>query len=59
MIKNKGQFQKGYSFVDVYKNYGTESQCAEALFKWRWPSGFRCPLGGSGRHSVVKTRKNS
>jgi transposase-like protein len=52
MIKNKVQFQKGYSLVDLYRNYG-----AEALFNWRWPLGFRCPHCGSGRHSVVKTRK--
>jgi transposase-like protein len=40
-----------------FKDYGTEKQCAEALFKWRWPSGFSCPHCGSSLHSVVKTRK--
>jgi len=57
MCKNKVQFQAGYSLIELFKNYGTENQCAEALFKWRWPAGFRCPQCGSGRHSVVKTRK--
>jgi transposase-like protein len=57
MCKNKVQFQAGYSLIELFKNYGTENQCVEALFKWRWPSGFRCPQCGSGRHSVVKTRK--
>jgi transposase-like protein len=57
MSKNQVQFQKGYSLLDVFKNYGTEDQCAEALFKWRWPDGFRCPWCGSGFHSVLKTRK--
>jgi transposase-like protein len=57
MSKNKVQFQTGYSLIELFKNYGTENQCAEALFKWRWPAGFRCPQCGSGRHSVVKTRK--
>jgi transposase-like protein len=57
MCKNKVQFQKGYSLADLIKNYGTEAQCAEALFKWRWPDGFRCPDCGSGQYSVVKTRK--
>jgi transposase-like protein len=57
MPKNKVQFQRGYSLLELFKDYGTENQCSEALFKWRWPSGFRCPHCGSGRHSVVKTRK--
>jgi len=57
MSKNQVQFQKGYSLSDFFKNYGTENQCAEALFKWRWPDGFRCPWCGSARHTLVKTRQ--
>jgi len=57
MPKNKEQFQRGYSLLELFKGYGTETQCAEALCKWRWSSGFRCPHCGSGRHSDVKTRK--
>ncbi len=57
MSKNKVQFQKGYSLQDLFKNYGTERQCAEALFNWRCPSGFRCPHCGSVRHSIIKTRE--
>jgi transposase-like protein len=38
------------------KRYGTESQCAEALFQARWPSGFQCPGCGGRRYSVIKTR---
>jgi transposase-like protein len=57
MSKNQVQFQKGYNLLDLFKNYGTEAQCVEALFKWRWPDGFRCPQCGSGAHSVIKTRK--
>lgn len=56
MSKNKVQFQPGYSLIELFKNYGTENQCIEALFKWRWPCGFRCPYCGSGRHSVIQTR---
>ena len=56
MSKNQVQFQKGYSMVDFIKAYGTEEQCSQALFKWRWPDGFRCPDCGSGRYTVIKTR---
>ena len=56
MKKNPIQFQKGFSLMDFLKRYGTEAQCAEALFQARWPSGFQCPRCGGGRYSVVKTR---
>lgn len=56
MGKNKVQFQKGYSLADFIKDYGTEEQCSEALFKWRWPNGFCCPDCGSSRYAVIKTR---
>ena len=29
--------------------YGTEEQCHEALHRWRWPNGFRCPHCGHDR----------
>ncbi len=32
MLKNKVQFQPGYSLLELFKDYGTEQQCAEALF---------------------------
>jgi transposase-like protein len=54
--KNQVQFQKGFSLVDFMEHYGTEAQCADALFKARWPSGFQCPACGGRRHSLVKTR---
>ena len=56
MSKNKVQFQKGYSLADFLKDYGTETQCSQALFKWRWPDGFRCADCGSDRYTVIKTR---
>ena len=59
MSKNKVQFQTGYSLIELFKNYGTENQCADALFKWRWPVVFRCPQCGSGRHSVVKQENST
>lgn len=56
MKKNPIQFQKGVSLTDFMKQYGTESQCAEALFHARWPSGFQCPGCGGHRHSTIKSR---
>ncbi|ATG90053.1 hypothetical protein MKLM6_1816 [Methylomonas koyamae] len=33
MKKNPIQFQKGFSLTDFMKRYGSEIQCAEALFR--------------------------
>ena len=44
MAKNRVQFQKGLSFRDFQKQFGTEAQCREAVFRHRWPQGFRCPV---------------
>jgi len=57
MSKNKVQFQKGYGLAEFIRDYGTEEQCAGALFKWRWPDGFRCPHCGHDRHCALKSRK--
>lgn len=56
MKKNEVQFQKGFSLTDFMGKYGTEAQCAKALFQARWPSGFRCPSCGGPRYSMIKTR---
>ena len=56
MAMNRIQFQPGLSLPAFVEQFGTEAQCADALFKARWPSGFRCPACGCGRHSLVKTR---
>jgi hypothetical protein len=40
MSKNKVQFQKGMSLPDFLKEYGTEVQCREMVFRSRWPKGF-------------------
>ena len=57
MAKNKIQFQAGYSLFELFQNYGTEEQCHQALYKWRWPSGFNCPECGCQQYCVIKTRR--
>jgi transposase-like protein len=44
------------SDADFDRLYGNEEQCREALFTWRWPKGFLCPVCGGDKHSVIKTR---
>jgi transposase-like protein len=56
MARNKVQFQKGLSEVQFAALYGTEAQCREVVMRWRWPSGFVCPVCGGKQHSVIKTR---
>lgn len=57
MAQNKVQFQKGMSLPDFLKLYGTEEQCFNALFDWRWPNGFVCPECGSTKSCQLATRK--
>jgi transposase-like protein len=37
------QRQKGLDLITFQARLGTEEQCREALFRHRWPQGFRCP----------------
>jgi len=55
-MKNKVQFQKGYSLFQFMKDYGTEEKCRNALFKWRWPKGYACPECGSQSYCTLKSR---
>ena len=43
MVRNPVQFQKGISLSEFLALYGTEDQCFDALYRWRWPKGFQCP----------------
>ena len=29
--------------MDFIHSYGSEAQCHDALYRWRWPEGFCCP----------------
>jgi hypothetical protein len=55
-MKNKIQFQKGVSLAEFIRDYGTEAQCREALFQWRWPQGYVCPHCGGNSYCVLKRR---
>ena len=56
MARNKVQFQKGLSEAQFAVLYGTEDQCREAVMRWRWPSGFVCPVCAGQHHSLIKTQ---
>ena len=43
MPKNRIQFQKGFSFSQFQQRFGSEEQCWQALFRIKFPQGFRCP----------------
>ena len=57
MARNKVQFQKGVSLNDFIKQYGTEAQCFDALYAWRWPKGFQCPACGHDKCCQLTNRK--
>ena len=57
MQRNRVQFQKGLSLGAFLQRYGSEPQCAEAIFKARWPRGYRCRACGSRSHCRLRTRK--
>lgn len=40
---NVVQFQPGLSLTEFMDRYGTEAKCYRALYRCRWPKGFRCP----------------
>jgi transposase-like protein len=56
MSKNMIQHQHGYSLLELFKNYGTEKQCVDALFGWKWPNGFTCSKCGSKSYCSLKSR---
>lgn len=57
MPRNKVQFQKGISLNEFIKKYGTDDQCFDALYKWRWPDGFICPSCGHNKCCELNSRK--
>lgn len=56
MSKNQIQFQNGYSLPELFNDYGSEEQCKQALFQWKWPDGFICPKCSSTSFCTLKSR---
>jgi hypothetical protein len=54
MAMNRIQFQSGMSLFEHFQHFGTETQCAAALERTRWPNGFRCPRCGGAAHCVLR-----
>ena len=57
MARNKVQFQKGVSLNEFLSQYGTEEQCFNALYAWRWPEGFVCPNCNHDKCCQLTSRK--
>ena len=58
MARNPVQLpQKGISLNAFLSLYGTEDQCFDALYQWRWPNGFLCPHCGHDRCCQLNSRK--
>lgn len=54
MAMNRIQFQPGLSMPAFLKDFGTETQCEQALEAARWPEGFHCPRCHGTAHYVVR-----
>lgn len=54
MAMNPIQFQPGLSLAKFVAQYGTEAKCRRALYRARWPKGFRCPSCGDRRRSTFR-----
>ncbi len=57
MAKNQVQFQRGYGLFEFMNDYGTEAQCEQTLFQWRFPDGYVCRECGHTTYCHLKCRK--
>lgn len=46
-----------YSLIEFQSKYGTEESCEQALFRLKWPDGFKCPKCGFCHCTVVGGRR--
>jgi len=58
MPMNMIQCQRGLCLTEFLQQFGTEAKYRAALYRWRSPSGFRCPeCGGQHRSSFRRGRQ--
>ncbi len=57
MTRSPVQFQRGIRLSQVLSRSGTEHQCRDARYRWRWPHGFVCPPCGHDRARQLTTHK--
>ena len=57
MAHSPARLRNNLGVNEFLGHYGNESQCLDALFKWRWPHGFRCPHCGHDRCCQLSLRK--
>ncbi len=57
MARNKIQFQEGISLPEFIKYYGTDEQCEPAVFKIRWPHGFKCERCDHDSFCYIKSKR--
>ena len=57
MVERRNSQSKMFSLSAFLSLYGTEEQCYEVLYRWRWPDGFLCPHCGHDQCCQLTSRK--
>ena len=57
MPKNNVQFQKGFSWCDFNRRFGTEQRCWLALYRLQFPQGFVCKRCQATAYYRIKRRQ--
>ncbi|MFZ5640729.1 MAG: IS1595 family transposase [Bacillota bacterium] len=56
LAKNKQPVNKKMSLPQFQRKFATEKECAEYLFRLRWPDGFLCPRCNHPQYYAIKGR---
>jgi hypothetical protein len=57
LSKNKQPVNKKMSLPQFQRKFATEKECAEYLFRLRWPAGFMCPRCNHPRYYAIEGRR--
>lgn len=57
--KKKYRPLTGLSLIEFQEKYGTESACEQALFRHKWPNGFKCPKCGNASYYKIQCRRHT